>query len=242
MELTYEERHPFDPILEFVKFYGSQKEYLTKERGSDGYLKTPQKWTKFIQDYLTKPSHPETLLQIKPLRAHWKHRMALKSGKENKPRAFYFVTISPPEHITIKAIKKLMVSIQNWSCWTEFIGVIEQRGITEKDIHGAHIHFLAIKSEKYAHSNVKQRLKYHQIKYNTNIQVIDDTFAPDKQGYFFSKYGKTKKGEDKSKIMAIDVIFRKNNDIPRYYGEKIKFIPLDFTNGKEHIILENADV
>lgn len=220
--LTKDELDFFDPIMEFVYYYGSQKEYLTKKKDSKGWLKTVNKFTDFINDYIQRPSHPETLLQIKPLRAHFRKRMEEKKPKP-APRNWYFVTISPPEHIKIKNIKKMIKKMGSWTCWNQFIGVIEQRGITKTDIHGAHIHFLAEKTHKYAQSNVKQRLAPFKCKYNTNVQIVDETIAPDKQEYFFSKYGKTKKGEIKSEIMKIDVLFRKNNDIPRFYGEKIIF-------------------
>lgn len=222
MSLSIYERYPFDPIREFVNYYGSQEEYLTRKKDSKGWLITPQKFTDFINDYLTKPSHPETLLQLKPLRQNWKARLAAKEAPKKK-RDYWFVTISPPEHIPVEKIKQTMERIQKWSCWQEFIGVIEQRSVDEKNIYGIHIHFLGLKSNQYADSNVKQRIDNYKKKYNTLPVRVDETFAPDKQDYFFEKYGKTAGGQLKSDVMKIDIIFRKNENIPRYYGEKMKF-------------------
>lgn len=223
ISLSFEDKHPFDPIKEFVYYYGSQKEYLTKERDSKGWLKTVTSFTDFINDYVARPSHPETLIQIKPLRAHYKKRMALICGKKIVPRDYYFVTICPPDHITLNTITSMIKRIAKWSCWSEFIGVIEQRSSHEKDIYGVHIHFLALKTKDYAHSNVKDRLNNYKKKYNCNIQLIDETLAPEKQEYFFDKYGENKAGIKKSKIMIVDQIFRTKEGIPRYYGEKMKF-------------------
>ncbi len=223
ISLSYEEKHPFDPIKEFVYYYGSQEEYLTKERDSKGWLKTVSAFTDFINEYVARPTHPETLIQIAPLRAHYKKRMALICGKKIVPRDYYFVTISPPDHISLSSIVKCIKSIQHWSCWSEFIGVIEQRSMNEKDIYGIHIHFLALKTTEYAHSNVNQRLNYYSKKWNSNIQRVDETFAPDKQEYFFNKYGENKAGIKKSKIMKVDQLFRTKEGIPRYYGDKMKF-------------------
>lgn len=216
----------FDPIMECVKYLSSQKEYLTnpEAKTSSGHNKAAMEFHQFLQDYMSKPSHPETQFFIRKLRLHYKRRLAAQKNVSSKAkRDYYFVTICPPEHITLKQVRKTLVSIQKWTCWSHFIGVLEQRSVKKDDIYGMHIHFLALKTNDYAHSNVKQRLSYYKKKWNTDIQRIDGTFATDKQSYFFSKFGKNKKGIAKSKIMEIDEYFRKKNNIPRFFGEKIIF-------------------
>ena len=215
----------FDPIMECVSYLSSQKEYLTNPEATtpSGYNKAAMEFHQFLQDYMSKPSHPETQLFIRKLKLHRKRRLALKNGTKKDERNYYFVTICPPEHITLKQVSKALVSIQKWTCWSHFIGVLEQRSSKEDDIYGMHLHFLALKTNDYAHSNVKQRLSYYKELYNCNVQRIDGTFATDKQDYFFSKFGKNKQGIAKSKIMEIDEIFRKKNNIPRFFGEKIIF-------------------
>ncbi len=145
-------------------------------------------------------------------------------NKANKiERNFYFITVCPPEHVELKESLKSIQSLMNWTCWSEIIGVAEQRSSNE-EFYGHHYHILAKKCKKYAPSNVKQRLLRLKKKFpgpGTDIQIIDQKFAKDKQEYLFEKWGSTKNGEKKAKVMEMDVLWRKKHGLPRFFGEKL---------------------
>ncbi len=142
-----------------------------------------------------------------------------KNKNQKIERNFYFLTICPPEHVELKESLKAVSSLLKWTCWTQVIAVAEQRS-ANKEFYGHHYHILAKKSNKYAPSNVKQRISRIAKKWNTDVQIIDQKFAKDKQDYLFEKWGTTKNGEKKAKVMEMDEIWRKQHGLPRFFGEK----------------------
>ena len=159
-------------------------------------------------------NRPENKLNLHKIRKH----VARKKGRLE--RNYYFVTICPPEHITLKESLKAIKSLLRWTCWKRIIAVPEQRSSNE-NFYGFHYHILAEKRKDYAPSNVKQRLSRIKKKWNTDVQIIDSKFAKDKQDYFFEKWGKTKNGEEKAKVMEMDELWRKKHGLPRFFGEKL---------------------
>ena len=142
-----------------------------------------------------------------------------KNKSQKIEREFYFLTICPPEHVELKESLKAVNSLMKWTCWNQVIAVAEQRS-SNKEFYGHHYHILAKKSKKYAPSNVKQRISRIAKKWNTDVQIIDQRFAKDKQDYLFEKWGTTKNGEKKAKVMEMDEIWRKQHGLPRFFGEK----------------------
>ncbi len=142
-----------------------------------------------------------------------------KNKSQKIEREFYFLTICPPEHVELKESLKAVNSLMKWTCWTQVIAVAEQRS-SNSEFYGHHYHVLAKKSRKYAPSNVKQRISRIAKKWNTDVQIIDQKFAKDKQDYLFEKWGTTKNGEKKAKVMEMDEIWRKQHGLPRFFGEK----------------------
>ncbi len=142
-----------------------------------------------------------------------------KNKSQKIEREFYFLTICPPEHVELKESLKAVNSLLKWTCWNQVIAVAEQRSATT-EFYGHHYHILAKKSKKYAPSNVKQRISRIAKKWNTDVQIIDQKFAKDKQDYLFEKWGTTKNGEKKAKVMEMDEIWREKHGLPRFFGEK----------------------
>ncbi len=142
-----------------------------------------------------------------------------KNKSQKIEREFYFLTICPPEHVELKESLKAVNSLLKWTCWNQVIAVAEQRSATT-EFYGHHYHILAKKSRKYAPSNVKQRISRIAKKWNTDVQIIDQKFAKDKQDYLFEKWGTTKNGEKKAKVMEMDEIWREKHGLPRFFGEK----------------------
>lgn len=143
-----------------------------------------------------------------------------KNKSQKIERNFYFLTICPPEHVELKESLKQLNSLIKWTCWTDVIAVAEQRS-SNTNFYGIHYHILTKKSKNYAPSNVKQRLSRIAKKWNTDIQIIDQRFAKDKQEYLFEKWGTTKKGEKKAKVMEMDEIWREKHGLPRFFGKKL---------------------
>jgi len=143
-----------------------------------------------------------------------------KNKSQKIERNFYFLTICPPEHVELNESLKQLNSLIKWTCWTDVIAVAEQRS-SNQQFYGIHYHILTKKSKNYAPSNVKQRLSRIAKKWNTDIQIIDQRFAKDKQEYLFEKWGTTKKGEKKAKVMEMDEIWREKHGLPRFFGKKL---------------------
>lgn len=203
-----------DYVKEFVKYQldtnpTPHTEWSEKER-----KKKSREFFEFVTlFYFPEENRQENKLNLAKLRKH--------IAKKNKTeRNYYFITVCPPEHITLKESLKAIKSLLAWSCWQEIIAVSEQRSSNE-EFYGIHYHILAKKSKKYAPSNVKQRLSRLKKKWNTDIQIIDEKFAKDKQNYLFEKWGTTNNGEKKAKVMEMDEIWRKKHGLPRYFGEKL---------------------
>ncbi len=177
-----------------------------------------KKKMKDFWEFATLFYEPELNRQENKLNLAKVRKFKLKSNKTE--RLFYFITICPPEHVELKTSLKQLNSLLKWSCWTEIIAVAEQRS-SNHDFYGFHYHILAKKSKKYAPSNVKQRISRIAKKWNTNTQIIDQKFAKDKHDYLFEKWGTTKNGEKKAKVMEMDCIWRKKHGMPRFFGEKL---------------------
>lgn len=206
----------FEPIATFVKKQLSQnKQPHKKWTDSEKKKAFEDFWDFIMMNANPEQDRVENNLEIRKLKKFH------QNSSSKLQRDYYFVTICPPDSVKLELIMKTMHKISKWTCWSSFIGVLEQRSTKESDIYGIHIHFLAKKAKKYAPSNVKQRIGYYGKKWNTDVQIIDSSFAKDKQDYFFEKTGTKKNGEKKAKAMEIDELWRKKHGIPRFFGEKI---------------------
>lgn len=205
-----------DYVTEFVRLQlhtnpTPHNEWTKKEKAAA----QKEFWEFVTLFYNPELNRPENALNLAKIRKHVRN-------KEKPERNYYFITISPPDDSKFKENLKAVQSLLRWTCWSGVIAVAEQRSSNE-EFYGFHFHILAKKAKKYAPSNVKQRLSRLKTKFPgpaTDIQIIEKNFAKDKQDYFFEKWGKTKKGEKKAKVMEMDEIWRKKHGLPRFFGEK----------------------
>lgn len=203
------------------------KEFVKRQRATTNT--THKNWTKEQReknfrdfwDFAMMFYHPQENPQELKLQLAQLKKWKANNNKKKNLKEYYFITVCPPEHIDWKVSLKQIKKLMSWSCWTDVIGVIEQRS-SNQEFYGVHYHVLAKKSGKYLPSNVKQRLDRIKKKWNTDVQVIEENFARDKQAYLFEKWGKTKStGEPKAVVMEMDELFRKKNKLPRFFGKKI---------------------
>lgn len=152
-----------------------------------------------------------------------KQKIELKKQTAKKHNNGYlWITINPKPEVTLGEFINFVNKITTKTCFTECKWAYEQRGITEADMgKGFHVHILAKRNLNYKPIKCKQNIKQSCKKIvgnihnenQLNIQVIGDDFAKDKIVYITE----VKTGEGKDKKQAMDIPWRKKNNLDVYY-------------------------
>lgn len=153
-------------------------------------------------------------------------RNAIKPAKVSRPRSHIFLTINPKPEISLQIfLEKLKGFLYANKSFSDHLGIVEQRGTLEKDLgKGFHAHIILKRKEGgKPPSEITRNLKRSWEKYTTvdrkeifNIQYIDEEFLLDKYDYMFGE----KKDKEKIPKQEADKTFRKQNNIPEFYGNK----------------------
>lgn len=151
---------------------------------------------------------------------------ALRPPKADKDE-FIFVTINPKPDISLSQFLNKIIKTLKSTLFSDHLAVIEQRGNSELTCgQGLHAHILFKRitplNEGLPPSNIKRNLRdsYKKICLSSNnqifnVQFISRTLAFEKKNYII---GQNKTGEGKKEKQIYDGIFRKNNNLPEFYG------------------------
>ncbi len=157
-------------------------------------------------------------------------RKALKPWQQNplkkNPRSHIFLTINPKPEILLQTfLEKLKGFLYANKSFSDHLGIVEQRGTLEENLgKGFHAHILLKRKEGgKPPSEISRNLrrswdKYCDTKNNHifNIQYVDEEYLLDKYDYMFGE----KKDKEKIPKQEADKTFRKQNNIPEFYGNK----------------------
>jgi len=152
----------------------------------------------------------------------------LKEGIAKKHNNGYvFITINPKPDVSLGDFREKVEKFCERNMFTEYRYVLEQRSETEADMgKGFHAHILLKRNLDYKPYkigvNTKNTFKTLAKVDNPqilNIQHIGADFAKDKDEYMTG----VKTGENKDKKQAIDVLWRKENNIESVYGDQFTF-------------------
>lgn len=132
-----------------------------------------------------------------------------------------FVTISPRYEIPVEKLKIIMAKLIRKKWIEKYIYVFEQRGETEEDIHGTHIHLLIHRKGKRASQVIREIT--NSVKHITdvlcdkifNIRFVkeDDDNVARVLNYITGK----KADESKHKKQEIDKIYRQKYGLKDFY-------------------------
>lgn len=138
---------------------------------------------------------------------------------------YCFITINPRDNVKLEDFRAKVEKLVTRNMFKEYIYVLEQRGSKSDEAgKGFHSHILLRRNISYKPSKIKENAKntFKQVcEVNNpsilNIQFIGESFAKDKQDYITA----CKTGEGKDLKQEIDIVWRKQNNIEPFYGNKI---------------------
>ncbi len=148
------------------------------------------------------------------------------SSKTSTQLTWCFVTINPYPHIKLENFIKKFNQFIKTKIFADYLGVIEQRAtLTEALGKGFHAHILFKRytplNEGLPPTNIKRNIRqswknYCELKnpHILNIQFVGDDFAYDKYDYIRG----VKLAEGKADKQLGDTKWRKENNIPEFYG------------------------
>lgn len=170
---------------------------------------------------------------------------------------FVLITINPPNNITWDEIRPLMKLFLEGKYITEVLYAYEQRGETENDIHGFHIHILCLRCEnKYWANSYFKNIIIRRFKplFGDNIinfNQINLKFIRPEHEERYINYIKCKiVKEEKILKHNIDIIFREKCNYENYYVVGKRFLdkePLNIdeienlTNMKDEIPINEVE-
>jgi hypothetical protein len=203
---------PMDTFLEYQALYHQEKTELTK-----------RKIKQILEQNYKLDSLGEFQSCLKTLIKHQDGKLKLKLAKLHH-NGWVWITVNPKPTIKLEEFKTKIEKLVHRKMFNGVEYAFEQRGISENDIKGYHVHILAQRNLNYKPYNLKKNIintckslvtdpaSNHLI----NIQIIGDDFAKDKEQYFKG----LKTGEGKSAKQEIDKIWRINNDLQSFYSIK----------------------
>jgi len=143
---------------------------------------------------------------------------------------YCFITINPRDNVKLEDFRAKVEKLATRNMFKGYIYVFEQRGAESKEAgKGFHSHILLTRNCNYKPCKIKQNAQ-NTFKSITdvnnphllNIQFIGESFAKDKQEYITAcKTGIASDGEKKSIHQEIDIVWRQQNNIEPFYGNKI---------------------
>lgn len=143
---------------------------------------------------------------------------------------YIWLTVNPKKDIKIDRLMTIVKKLSGRAFVDEYMYVFEQRGVDEDTVgNGIHAHVLLkrnlnykpSKCEKYLRNGCKKIVGNIHNGHQVYIKHIGEEFAADKVKYMLEE----KTGEGKDKKQEMDIIFRKNNNIDKFYGEIKLFTP-----------------
>lgn len=157
-----------------------------------------------------------------------KTKMKYSQTKTTTPLTWCFITINPKPNVELSLFMKKLNQFVKTKIFADYIAVVEQRGLaTEALGKGFHAHILFKRhtplNEGLPPTNIKRNVKQSWKRYCEvsnphilNIQFVGDDFAVDKYEYIMG----TKTAEGKKDKQLGDVVWRQENNIPEYLGNK----------------------
>jgi hypothetical protein len=184
---------------------------------------TKRKIRKILEQQYQLESLGDMLKELKKLEESNKVLLKEKTAEEHN-NSYLWITINPkPEIKLVDFIKKIEKLVKR-KIFTNYLYVYEQRGKTEEEQgKGFHAHILAkrnlnykpFKTHECIRNTCKTLVKNHKDNSTINIQNIGEEFAADKKEYILGE----KTGEEKDLKQQIDIIWRKNNNLKKYYND-----------------------
>ena len=157
-----------------------------------------------------------------------KNKIKLKElHAKNHNNGYMFVTINPKPDVTLANFRKAVDKISTKTCFADVLYTYEQRSSStakSKIGQGLHTHMLIKRNVKYKPIKLKQNIKNSCKKLvgnvnnesQLNIQIVGEEFARDKKEYILGE----KTGHGKSCKQQVDKIWRQENSMESYYGNK----------------------
>lgn len=181
-----------------------------------------RKIRKILEQQYILESLGEMMKDVKKL--EFKNQVLLKekTAKEHN-NSHLWITVNPKPSIKLNDFINKIEKLVKRKIFTEYMYVLEQRGNTEEDQgKGFHAHILAkrnlnykpFKTHECIRNTCKHLVKNKKCNKTINIQNIGSEFAEDKKEYILGE----KLGEGKDEKQEIDIIWRKNNNLNKYYN------------------------
>lgn len=179
-------------------------------------------------EYCIQPMRDYRQAYAENFRKLLKTKMKYPQKKTSTTLTWCFITINPKPNIELSLFIKKLNQFIKTKIFEDCLAVVEQRGLaTEALGKGFHAHILFKRhtplNEGLPPTNIKRNVKQSWKKYCEvtnphilNIQFIGDDFAVDKYEYMMG----TKTAEGKKDKQLGDVVWRQENNIPEYLGNK----------------------
>jgi hypothetical protein len=165
----------------------------------------------------------QKMIEIKNYEKEVKVKLKELVAKDHN-NGFCFITINPKKEIDLNTFRDKIDKFVKRNMFQDYRYVLEQLGATADEAgKGFHAHLLLKRNLDYKPSKIVVNTK-NSFKGITevdnpailNIQTIGEDFAKDKDEYMTG----VKTGEGKDEKQAIDVLWRKDNNIESVYGEE----------------------
>lgn len=142
---------------------------------------------------------------------------------------YVFITINPPPTVTLAELQAVVQSYVTRAIITKYCYVYEQRSTDPKCVKGIHCHLLCERNVDYkpnkfssnTQNTFKRIIKDPKNSHHLNIQFVGSEFAKDKQSYILEAKTGEADGVKKSEKQLVDIVFRKNEKLEDFYGDKI---------------------
>ncbi len=207
------------------KDLGKIQEWLEK---GDIYDKAYENFKKKKFESIIKMEYDAELLgpkmiEIKNYEKEVKVKLKELVAKDHN-NGYCFITINPKKDVDLDTFRDKIDKFVKRNMFQEYRYVLEQRGATaDATGKGFHAHLLLKRNLDYKPSKIGVNTK-NSFKGITdvdnpailNIQHIGEDFAKDKDEYMTG----VKTGEGKDEKQAIDILWRKENNIESVYGEE----------------------
>lgn len=210
-------------IGEAPKDLGKLDDYFVKSKAVDDAYEAfrKNKFQKIISMEYEAELMGEKWMKVKEHEKFLKGKIKENVAKEHN-NGYCFITISPKEDYEFSKFYDKVKKFVERNMFLQYRYVLEQRGVKDEDAgKGFHAHILVKRNLDYKPSKIALNSK------NTfkdvcnvnnpkilNIQHIGEEFAKDKDEYMTG----VKTGEGKDEKQAIDIIWRKANNIESVYG------------------------
>ncbi len=151
-----------------------------------------------------------------------------ETAKENH-NSHVWITVSPKPTVSFKDFRKVVEKLTARKLFSKYCYTYEQRGMTLTDCGaGFHVHILAVRNLNYKPNKVITHIKNTvknicDVERCCRIQIIGEDFAKDKMEYMLGEKtgGEDCSEENKKLKQKMDKVFRDQEKLQKYFGEKI---------------------